>query len=144
MRVALDEAAKAFELNEVPVGAVVVRDEAVLGRGHNLVESLRDPTAHAEIVAIGAACDAASNAKLDKAVMYVTLEPCAMCAGALVLSRISTLVFGAADPKGGSCGTLRNIVRDRRLNHRIDVVYGVEAEACGGLLTEFFAQKRSR
>ena len=142
MKLALDEAARAFEKDEVPVGAVVVRDKRVIGRGHNQVESLHDPTAHAEIIAIGAAGSFLSSWRLEGATIYVTLEPCAMCAGAIVLARLERLVFAATDPKAGACGSALNVVDVPGLNHRVIVHSGVLAEEAGALLKEFFEKKR--
>ena len=138
MEYALREAEQAMKRKEVPVGAVIVSNTRIIGKGYNQIETLRDPTAHAEIIAITAAASFLSNRRLDNTTLYVTLEPCAMCAGAIVQARIPRLVFGAFDPKAGACGTLFNIVQDQRLNHRADVVGGILAERCGGMLSEFF------
>jgi len=143
MRLALAEAQRAFEAGEVPVGAVVVRGGQILGRGHNRVEQLRDPTAHAEMLAITAACEAVGSKYLDNCSLYVTLEPCPMCAGAMVWARLSRLVFGAFDEKAGAVGSLYDIPEDGRLNHRVDVVSGVEADAAGDLLRLFFRSRRA-
>ncbi|MCU0727289.1 MAG: tRNA adenosine(34) deaminase TadA [Planctomycetes bacterium] len=143
MGLALREAERARDEDEVPVGAVVVLDQTVLGRGHNQREALRDPTAHAEMIALSAAAEAVGTWRLDGATIYVTLEPCPMCAGALVNARIARLVYGAADPKAGACGTLYDIPRDGRLNHRLSVVGGIRGEECGLLLTSYFRKKRS-
>lgn len=142
MRMALREAAAAAEAGEVPVGALIVKDGRIIGRAHNMRETLRDPTAHAEIIAITQAAEALDAWRLEGAVVYVTLEPCSMCAGALVLARVSRLVYGAADPKTGACGTLYNIVRDERLNHCVDVTAGVLADESRALLQEFFKERR--
>jgi tRNA(adenine34) deaminase len=142
MRIALGEAERALERDEVPVGAVIIRDERVIGRGHNQVESLNDPTAHAEIIAIGAAGSFLSSWRLEGASIYVTLEPCAMCAGAIVLARLERLVFGALDPKAGACGSVLNITEAPSLNHRVSVHSGVLAEEAGSLLRTFFEKKR--
>jgi tRNA(adenine34) deaminase len=142
MEVALAEARAAAEDGEVPVGAVVVRRDQVLARGRNRVESLRDPSAHAEMAAIRTACSATGYQRLPGCTLYVTLEPCAMCAGAIVLARLDRLVFGAVDPKAGACGSLMNLVQDGRLNHRLPVSPGVSAEECGGLLRAFFERIR--
>ena len=142
MREALKEALAAYEDNEVPVGAVIVHENRVIARAHNQRELLKDPTAHAEMIAITQAAAALNNWRLIGAAIYVTLEPCAMCAGAMVLARIGHLVYGAADPKAGACGTLYNIVQDARLNHQIDIVQGVLAGDCAQLLREFFAERR--
>lgn len=144
MKAALAEAEKALELGETPVGAVIVRDGRIIGRGGNRVETLRDPTAHAEILAIGAAAETTGYERLFDAAMYVTLEPCPMCAGAIVLARIPRLVFGASDPKAGACGSLYDICRDTRLNHTVDVVAGVLAEECAFFLKDFFRSIRER
>lgn len=142
MELALAEAHKAYDLREVPIGAVIVLGDRVVGRGHNLRESSGDPTAHAEMVAIRQAAQHLGTWRLDNTVMYVTVEPCPMCAGALVLSRVRLLVFGAPDPKAGACGSLMNIVEDPRLNHRLSVVSGIMGEACAGLLQRFFQEIR--
>jgi len=142
MRVALKEAGLALKKKEVPVGAVVVYQDKVIGRGHNQTESLNDPTAHAEILAIGAAANYLNSWRLSEAVLYVTLEPCAMCAGAIVLARIKKLVFGAFDPKAGACGSLYNLVLDKRLNHQVEVVSEVLKEDCSALLQTFFKELR--
>lgn len=142
MRMALREAEKAFEMGEVPVGAVVVRNGSVIGRGHNRVEHLHDPTAHAELLAITAACDTIGSKVLDDATLYVTLEPCPMCAGAIVLSKIPRLVFGAFDEKAGACGSLFNIVQDPRVNSRAEIISGLEEDRCAELLRAFFVQRR--
>ena len=144
MKMALREAERAFELEEVPVGAVVVKDGQVIGRGHNLVETLRDPTAHAEMIAITAACETLGTKILEGCTLYVTLEPCPMCAGAIVWARLSRLVFGAFDDKAGSASTLYNIPQDDRLNHYVEVISGVEADLASSLLQGFFQQRRTR
>lgn len=143
MRAALGQAVRALDSSDVPVGAVVVDAEGtVIGRGHNEREATGDPTAHAEIVAIRQAAAARGRWRLDGCTLVVTLEPCAMCAGAVVLARLDRLVYGAVDPKAGAVGSLWDLVRDRRLNHRPEVVSGVLAEECGALLREFFAGHR--
>lgn len=142
MKRALQEAEEAFEAGEVPVGAVIVRDERLLGRGRNRVEALGDPTAHAELLAVTAACDTLDSKFLEDCTMYVTLEPCPMCAGALVWSRLERLVFGAFDEKTGSCSTLYNIPRDDRLNHRVEIVSGIEENECADLMSRFFRERR--
>jgi tRNA(adenine34) deaminase len=142
MRLALKEAERAFEEGEVPVGAVVVKDGVIVGRGRNAVERLNDPTAHAEILAVSAACETLGAKLLDGCTLYVTLEPCPMCAGALVWARLARLVFGALDEKAGAVETLYRIGQDGRLNHRIEVVHGVEAEASAELLRAFFRERR--
>jgi len=144
MALALGEAVRAFEDDEVPVGAVVVLDGRVIGKGHNQRERLSDPTAHAEMIAITAAAAAIGSWRLEGATIFVTLEPCPMCAGALVNARIDRLVFGATDPKAGACGTLYDIPRDERLNHRMKVTGGVLAEEGGAILTTYFREKRKQ
>src|SRR5262252_862988 len=142
IRAALREAERALERDEVPVGCVIVHDGMIVGRGHNQVESLQDATAHAEVLAIGAASNALGSWRLADCTLYVTLEPCAMCAGAIVLARLGRLVFGARDPKAGACGSVLDVVREPKLNHHPEIVEGVKAEECGALLKEFFARKR--
>jgi tRNA(adenine34) deaminase len=142
MTEALAEAKRAGEIGEVPVGAVVVREGEVIGRGHNRREIDRDPLAHAEILAIREAASRLRGWRLDGCTMYVTLEPCAMCAGALVNSRVERLVYGAGDPKAGYCGTLGNLVQDPRLNHRLQVTAGVLESESAALLRGFFASLR--
>lgn len=143
MKQALREAEKAFEQDEVPVGAVVVYENRVIGRGSNQMERLQDPTAHAEMIALTAAANHLQARRLEGCTLYVTLEPCAMCAGAIVLSRIPTLVFGAFDPKAGACGTLYNIVEDKRLNHNPHVVTGVCDRESEQILRGFFGRVRN-
>jgi tRNA(adenine34) deaminase len=142
MRRALDLARSAEEKGEVPVGAVVVRDGEILGEGWNQPIATHDPSAHAEMVAVRAAAEFAQNYRLPGTTLYVTLEPCAMCAGAIVHARIARVVYGAADPKAGAGGSVFNLLADDRLNHRALVVGGVLAEECGGLLKKFFARRR--
>jgi len=142
MEEALREARRAAAEGEVPVGAVVVRDGRILGRGHNQRERLHDPTAHAEMIALTQAAEAAGTWRLDGAAMVVTLEPCPMCAGALVNARMGRLLYGADDPKAGACGTLMNLVTDERLNHRMPVARGIRGAECAALLTEFFRARR--
>jgi tRNA(adenine34) deaminase len=142
MRLALREAERAAEAGEVPVGAVVVRGGEIVGRGHNQVERLADPTAHAELLAISAACQTLGSKVLTGCTLYVTLEPCPMCAGAIVWSRVSRLVFGAFDEKAGAASTLYHIPQDARLNHQVETVSGVEAEAAAELLQRFFRARR--
>jgi tRNA(adenine34) deaminase len=139
---AIAEAERAAAHDDVPIGAVVVRADEVIARGHNRREVDGDPTAHAELLALREAARAVGNWRLDGCTLYVTLEPCTMCAGALVLARIDRLVFGADDPKAGAVGALYDIPRDPRLNHRVEVVRGVEADRCGELLRSFFAARR--
>ena len=144
MEVALTEAKLADEHGDVPVGAVVVRDGTIIAARHNERELTGDPTAHAEILAIRDAASVVGHWRLDACTMVVTLEPCAMCAGALVNARIGALVYGATDPKAGAAGSLMSLVTDPRLNHRMPVVTGVAAERCGALLVDFFAARRAR
>ena len=142
MRYALAEAQLALKKNEVPIGAVVVCEDKIIGRGHNQVESLNDPTAHAEIIAIGAACNSLNSWRLSRCSIYVTIEPCAMCAGAIVLSRLDRLIFGAKDPKAGACGSLYNIVQDIRLNHQVQVIPYILEKQCAQILGAFFENIR--
>jgi len=142
MRHALTEAQLALEKNEVPIGAVVVYEDKIIGRGHNQVERLNDPTAHAEIIAIGAASSYLNSWRLTGASLYVTIEPCTMCAGAIVLSRLDRLVFGAKDPKAGACGSLYNIVQDVRLNHRVQIIPYILEQECSQILESFFDKIR--
>jgi tRNA(adenine34) deaminase len=143
MEQALRLAERAMDEEEVPVGAVVVKDGTIVGKGYNQNERLRDPTAHAEIIAITAAANTLDDKRLTGCTLYVTLEPCAMCAGAIVLARIPVLVFGAYDAKAGACGTLMNIVEDSRLNHRVHVIPGVLDDKAAALLKIFFGTVRS-
>ena len=143
IELALEEARLAATNGEVPVGALVVREDKVVGRGANASEREQDPTAHAEIVAIKQAAEYLGTRRLSDTTLYVSLEPCSMCAGAIVLARIPLLVFGAHDPKAGACGSLRDLVRDPRLNHQCEVRGGVMEPECGGLLKEFFSDIRS-
>ena len=142
MRAALEEARAAGAEGDVPVGAVVARSDEVVGRAGNAREREQDPTAHAEILALRQAARALGSWHLEGCTLYVTLEPCAMCAGALVLARIDRLVLGAPDPKAGFAGSLGDIVRDGRLNHEVEVTVGVLAEECGEVLRAFFAERR--
>ena len=143
MELALEEAAAAAAEDEVPVGAVIVSlRQGVIARGHNQRERLKDPTAHAEMIAITQAAQALHSWRLEHCVLYVTLEPCPMCAGAIVQARLPLVVYGATDAKAGACETLYQITADPRLNHRAQVVGGVLAERCAGVLSDFFAAKR--
>lgn len=144
MELALREAARALEEGEVPVGAVMVASGSVIARAHNQVRQLRDPTAHAEMLAITQAAAALENERLGTVTLYVSLEPCAMCAGALVLSRLDRVVFGAQDQKAGACGSVFDILRDPRMNHRPEVTGGVDADRAGSMLREFFDSQRRR
>lgn len=142
MERALACARQAALADEVPVGAVLIRDDEILAESWNLIETRQDPTAHAEMLAIRAATDRIASRRLGGVTLYVTLEPCAMCAGAMVLARLPRLVFGAYDPKGGACGTTRNVVQDPRLNHSLEVVGGIRQHECSQLLSEFFSGLR--
>ncbi len=143
MREALEQARAAASHGDVPVGAVVVHEGHVIARAHNERELRGDPTAHAEVLALRAAAEVVGGWRLAGCTLYVTLEPCVMCAGALQQSRIDRVVFGAADPKGGATGTLYNVAADPRLNHEVDVTHGVLAEESSRLLSEFFAMHRN-
>ena len=139
---AVKEAARAAEEGEVPVGAVIVKDGQIIARAHNRIEAARRSSAHAEMLALEAAEEKLGAKWLTGATMYVTLEPCSMCAGAMVLARISRLVIGADDPKTGACGSLYNIAGDGKLNHRIEITRGVLAEECSAILKDFFRSRR--
>jgi len=139
---ALQLAEQAFEEGEVPVGAIVVHENQIVGKGYNQVERLNDPTAHAEMIAISAACDTLNNKYLTGCTLYVTLEPCPMCAGGLVWSKIDRVVFGATDSKTGACGSLFNVVQNHQLNHQPEVIQGVLEHDAEYLLKSFFASKR--
>ena len=142
MSQALKEAEKAFDSDEVPVGAVIVHDGKMIGKAHNQIKLLKDPTAHAEILAITQAASYLANERLINTTIYVTIEPCSMCAGALVLARVKRLVYGACDPRTGACGSVFNVTDSRKLNHRVKVTKGVLEIECAGLLKEFFKNKR--
>ena len=148
MQLALREAEAALAEDEAPIGAVIVHDHPsggasrVIASAHNQREQLRDPTAHAEMIAITQAAEALGDWRLERSTLYVTLEPCAMCAGAIVLARLPRVVYGAADPKAGAVASLYQLLQDPRLNHRAEVVAGVLAEPCGAILSRFFAEKR--
>jgi tRNA(adenine34) deaminase len=142
MQLALNEAQRAAEEDEVPIGALIVHEGHVIASAHNQREQLHDPTAHAEMIAITQAAEALHSWRLDGCTLYVTLEPCAMCAGAIVLARIPTVVYGATDPKAGAVQSLYRLLNDERLNHRCIVVPGVLAEPCGAILSQFFQQQR--
>lgn len=143
MMEALREAEKAYREGEVPVGAVVVYKNRVIGRGHNRVEALQDATAHAEILAITAASGTLGTWRLEEADLYVTLEPCSMCAGAMVNARVRRVIYGASDPQVGACGSVFNLVQDPRNRWHVDVVPGILAERCRELLDAFFAERRN-
>jgi tRNA(adenine34) deaminase len=142
MRLALREAERALEHDDVPIGAVLVREGEVIAAAHNERELRQDPTAHAEIIALQQAAEAVGSWRVLDTVVYVTLEPCAMCAGAIVLARVARVVYGANDPKAGACGSVLDVLGEPRLNHRPDVAGGLLAQECGGLLSEFFASRR--
>jgi len=142
MRAALREAQASGDDDEVPIGCVIVHEGIIVGRGRNQMERLQDATAHAEMVAIGAASSTLGTWRLHECTMYVTLEPCAMCAGAIILSRVGRLVYAANDPKAGACGSVLDVIHEPRLNHRVEITSGVLAEECGALLKAFFQRKR--
>ena len=143
MEAALDEARAAPEHGDVPAGCVIVREGRIVARAHNRREADADPTAHAELLAVRAAARALGTWRLTGCTVYATLEPCPMCAGSLVLARVDRLVYGAADPKAGACGSLYDLVQDDRLNHRVAVTAGILADDCGTLLRTFFQARRS-
>ncbi len=142
MQYAYKEAEKAYEKNEIPIGAVIVFDNMIIGKGHNQVETLKDPTAHAEIIALTSAAEYLTSKVLLGCTMYVTLEPCSMCAGAIVLAKLDALYFGAYDNKSGACGSVLNITNNKALNHRLSVTGGIMDAQCGELLRSFFDVKR--
>jgi tRNA(adenine34) deaminase len=142
MKLALEDAEQALREDEVPVGAVIVHEDRVIARAHNQREQLHDPTAHAEMIAITQAAEALGSWRLEGCTLYVTLEPCPMCAGAILLARISTVVYGADDPKAGAVHSLYRLLSDPRLNHRCLIVSGVLGAECGRVLTEFFQRQR--
>ncbi len=142
MQQAFREAEKAFDEDEVPVGAVAVFKNQIIGRGHNQIERLQDPTAHAEIIAITAAANALSSWRLEDVIIYTTIEPCIMCAGALVHARVKKIVFGAHDEKFGGCGSIFNIVQEKKLNHQLEIIEGLMAAEAAGLMRKFFERKR--
>ncbi|WP_078378418.1 tRNA adenosine(34) deaminase TadA [Sutcliffiella halmapala] len=141
---AIEEAKKAEALAEVPIGAVLVKDGAVIARGHNLRETTQRSITHAEILVIDEACEKLGTWRLEDTTLYVTLEPCPMCAGAIILSRVQRVVYGAKDPKAGCAGTLMNLLDDSRFNHQTEVESGVLEEECGALLTDFFKNLRQK
>ncbi len=143
MQLALSEAKAAYEEQEVPVGAVIVRNGAVIASAHNQREMLHDPTAHAEMIALTQAADAMGDWRLQDCILYVTLEPCPMCAGAIVQSRLPCIVYGTTDPKAGACHSLYQITQDDRLNHQSEVVGGILVEQCQAILQDFFREQRS-
>lgn len=144
MSLAIEEAKKAERLGEVPIGAVIVKNNEVIASGHNLRETTQNAVTHAELLAIEKACEAAGSWRLEGTTLYVTLEPCPMCSGAILLSRVERVVYGAVDPKAGCAGTLMNLLDDDRFNHRCEVAPGVLAEECGMMLTQFFRNLRQK
>ncbi|AXY24572.1 tRNA-specific adenosine deaminase [Suicoccus acidiformans] len=144
MRLALVEAEKAAEMGEVPIGAIIVKDGAILARGHNLRESLREATAHAELIAIEAANQALDAWRIEGASLYVTVEPCPMCAGAIINARLSEVIYGTRDPKAGCVGSLMNLLEDERFNHQVEVIEGVLQEDCSLIISTFFRQLRQQ
>ena len=142
MQEALRQAKRAYEADEVPVGAVIVHQNKIIAKAHNQVETLKDPTAHAEMIAITQATNYLGAKWLQECIMYVTIEPCSMCAGALVLARLGRLYFGAEDSKTGACGSMLNIVQHGKLNHNVEFHSGILAPECGGIVSEFFQKKR--
>lgn len=144
MKEAIKEAEKALEKREVPIGAVIVKDGEIIARGHNIRETSQRSITHAEILAIDEACEKLGSWRLEDTTLYVTLEPCPMCAGAIIQSRIKKVVYGAKDPKAGCAGTLMNLLNDNRFNHQTDVELGILEEECGVMLSTFFKQLRER
>ena len=143
MQEALKEARKAFQEDEVPVGCVIAHKGIIIARGYNQVERLKDPTAHAEMIALTSAANYLNSKRMNDVSLYVTIEPCSMCAGAMVLARIKKLIYGAADPKTGACGSVINIANNKKLNHRIEVKKGILSKECAALMSDFFKRKRS-
>ena len=144
MQQAIEESKKAQTIGEVPIGAVIVKDDKIIARAHNLRETSQLSTAHAELLAIHEANKALGSWRLEECTLYVTLEPCPMCAGAIVQSRIPKVVYGAKDPKGGCCGTIYNLLEEQQFNHQCEVISGVMEEECGQLLTTFFKELRQK
>ncbi len=144
MKIALDEAYKAYSIGEVPVGAIIVNNQKIIAKGYNMRETLKDPTAHAEIIAIKKASEVLGGWRLIDCTMYVTIEPCAMCAGAIVNSRIERLVIGAKDPKMGACGSIINIAQNQIFNHRADITWGIMEYECSEIMKDFFRKLRNR
>jgi tRNA(adenine34) deaminase len=142
MELALREAQKAFAKGEVPIGAVVIHEKRIIGRGHNLIETLQDPTAHAEMLAITSAANTLASWRLDDCTLYVTLEPCMMCTGAILLSRIPMIVYGAPDPRYGACGSALQLAQHDRIDVQAEIVSGVLEADCSGLIKQFFRQVR--
>lgn len=144
MKIAIDEAYKAYSIDEVPVGAIIVNNQKIIARGYNMRETLKDPTAHAEIIAIKKASEYLGGWRLIDCTMYVTIEPCAMCAGAIVNSRIGRIVIGARDPKMGACGSVVNIAQNASFNHRADISWGVMEKECSQIMKDFFKKLREK
>jgi len=142
MKQAIREAERAFEIEEVPVGAVIVHEGKIIGKGHNQIIKLNDSTAHAEMIALTSAANYLNSSRLNECTIYVTLEPCVMCAGALVSAKVNTLYFGAFDPKAGACGTLFNITQSAILNHQVKTIGGILEDECKFLLQSFFEKRR--
>ena len=144
MQEALRQAKIAGDQDEVPIGAVIVHENRIIAKSHNQVEMLKDPTAHAEMIAITQATNSLSSKWLQECTLYVTIEPCSMCAGALVLARLKKVCFGAEEPKTGACGSVLNIVDHKQLNHRVEIASHILAAECGGIVSEFFQKKRKQ
>lgn len=144
MGLALEEARKAYDIGEVPIGAILVIDHEVVAKGHNMRETWHDATAHAEVIVIREACQKLGRWRLSGATLYVTIEPCPMCAGALVMSRVDRVVYGSADYKAGAVESIFNVVQNSALNHSLAVTAGVRAEECAGIMKDFFRQRRSK
>ncbi len=144
MREALKEAKKAFDENEVPIGAVAVFKNQIIGRGHNRTEHLKDPTAHAEIIALSAAANSLGDWRLNEVELYCTVEPCIMCAGAMVLARLRRVIFGVRDEKSGGCVSIFNILQEPRLNHQVEITEGIMSEEARSLLQKFFEKVRNK
>ena len=142
MELAFEQAKKAYDMGEVPVGAIIIKDMKVISVGHNLTETNNDPTAHAEIVAIKRACESLGTPRLTGCDMYVTLEPCAMCTGAIINARIRGLYIGAMDKKAGCCGSVKDLITKQHFNHKVDAYYGIMEDECSKILTDFFKQMR--
>lgn len=144
MEIALEQAKAAYDAGEVPVGAVIIKNMEVVSIGHNLTETTNDPTAHAEIVAIRRACEALGTQRLTGCDMYVTLEPCAMCTGAVINARIRGLYIGAADKKAGCCGSVKDLITKQYFNHKTNAFYGIMEDECSKILTDFFLERRKK
>lgn len=142
MKMALEEAVHAFEEDEVPIGAVIIKDGNVISKAHNLRENIKDPTAHAEIIAIRKAAEVLGGWRLMDCDLYVTIEPCPMCAGAIVQARIRKLIFGAPDPKAGACGSVMDVIGNPLLNHRVEVTEGILKDECSRIMKDYFRGKR--